>query len=136
MLAKDYWQPETFCEDFTHICRAHQAPRAIPWLYCTRSSQSWSALAHLKYKNPLPIPNPALRWRGYWCCVCISLSLNHEGYRVICNHSRISTLLYLCYWCFSIASALPTTQHHIFLMSALIMLLRLHQGLAAFQLPK
>lgn len=99
----------------THICRAHQASRAIPWLYCTHSSQSCSALAHLKYKKRLPVPNPALRWRGYWCCVCISLPLNHEGYRDICNDSRISTLLYLCYCCFSVLSALPTSQHHIFL---------------------
>lgn len=81
MLAKDYWQLKTFCWVFhTHICRAHQASRAVPWLYCAHSSQSWPALAHLMYKILLPVPNPVFQQRIYQYCICISLPVNHEGY--------------------------------------------------------
>lgn len=117
MLAKDYWQPKTFCWVFhTHICRAHQASRAVPWLYCTHSSQSWTALAVLMYKILLPVPSPALRQRGFQYCVCISLPVNHEGYRRISVTTAESQPFCTCAAAASCTStALPTSQHTIFL---------------------
>lgn len=119
MLAKDYWQPKTFCWVFhTHICRAHQAPRAVPWLYYAHGSQSWPALAHLMYTIFLPVPNPAPQQWDLQYCVCISLPVNHAGTEDTCIDSRISTLLYSrCCCCFCMSTALPISQHPIFLTS-------------------
>lgn len=104
-------------EYFTHICRAHQASRAVPWLYCAHSSQSWPAIAHLMYKILLPVPNPVFQQRGYQYCICISLPVNHEGYTrtSVMTENRISIFFHSWCCCFSTSAALPTYQHPIFL---------------------
>ena len=134
MLAKDYRQPKTFCWVFhTHICRAHQASRAVPWLYCTHGSQSWPALAHLTYKILLPVPNSALWQRGSQYCVCVSPSVNHEGYRRISVMTADSQPL-----CTRAAAAavrprlgLPLSTPYFYLVLT-AELLWWHKGLAAF----